>query len=105
MSQYRIVCADIQPVNAPRPHQHIVAVGVDINNDGIADQQHNLELVIDNIRDNKVIYYTIGSFTGKRANVEVAHCPACFHEIIKTKPDDTRDNNLEQIRTCNWRSS
>lgn len=105
MAQYRIVCTDLQPVNAPRPHQHIIGVGVDTNNDGFADERQSRDKVIGNIRDNKDIYYTIGNVTGKRANVEVAHCPACYNTIIKTRPDDTRDNNLEGMRTCDWRKA
>jgi hypothetical protein len=106
MSKYHIVCTDLMPVNAPRQHQHIVSVGVDTDKaDNYANEKHSLQTVIDNIREKKDVYYTIGHVTGRQAAVEVAHCPACGHLIIKTRPDDTRDDNLETMRTCQWRAS
>jgi hypothetical protein len=64
-----------------------------------------LQTVISNIRDKGAIYYTVGNITERTAVVEVVLCPSCSHLIIKTRPDDTRDDNLETMRTCQWRTS
>lgn len=106
MSRYHIVCTDLKPVLSPRPHQHIVSVGVDTDNvDDYANEKHSLQTVIDNIREKNDTYFTIGNFTHRQVTVEVVRCPACGHLIIKTRPDNTRDNNLETMRTCQWRTS
>ena len=102
MTEYHIVCTDQQPVNEPTSHAHIVAVGVDTDNDGYADKRHILQTVIDNIDGRSIRYYTIGNVTGKPAYVEVVPCHKCNHKIIKTLPDDTRDNNLDSLRRCSW---
>lgn len=102
MSKYRIVCTEVLPVSAPRQHQHIVAVGVDTDNDGVANFKETLKTVIESIRGGKDSYYTVGNITNKIASVEVAFCAICGHLIIKTRPDNTRDNNLEGMRNCKW---
>lgn len=102
MTRYKIVCTDLMPVSAIRQHQHIVAVGIDTDNDGYANNAHSLDVVINNIQNKNDIYYTIGSVSGIMATVEVAHCPYCNRLIIKTRPDDVRDDNLEIMRTCKW---
>lgn len=102
MADYKIVCTDQLPITQPLSHAHIVAVGVDLDNDGYADVKHSKATVIENIRRRRHRYYTVGSFTGKRAYVQVVACHRCSLAIIRTIPDDTRDNNLDHIRRCHW---
>ncbi len=104
MNEFHIVCTDQVPVNVPLNHAHIVAVGIDTNNDGWADAPHSLQAVISNIQNKLARYYTIGNHSGERAYVEVVPCKVCNRLIIKTYPDDTKDNNLDSLRRCNWKA-
>ena len=101
MSRYRIVCTDQVPFNQPLSHAHIVAVGIDADNDGYADQKQSKEQVIAGIRRGDT-YFTIGNTSGKEAVLEITSCHLCRGEIIKTTPDYTRDNNLDHMRRCHW---
>jgi len=102
MNYYHIVCTDQEPQSEPLSHAHIVAAGVDTDNDGYADKRHTLKQVIDNIDGKATRYFTIGNYSKERAYVEVVPCSVCHRRIIKTYPDDTRDNNLDKIRRCHW---
>ncbi len=104
MNEFHIVCTDQVPVNVPLNHAHIVAVGIDTDNDGWANVQHSLQAVIVNIQNKRARYYTIGDHSGEKAYVEVVFCKVCNHLIIKTYPDDTTDNNLDSLRICSWKA-
>lgn len=103
MADYKIVCTDQEPIYQPTTHAHIVAVGIDTNSDGNADERHLKTRVIENIKNRIHRYYTIGPRTRKVAFVEVVYCALCRYEIIRSKPDATIDNNLDSIRRCIWR--
>jgi len=104
MTDYRIVCTDQDPVYQPTTHAHIVAVGIDTDNDGYAEDKHTKDQVIKNIKSRLYRYYTIGPKTGIKAFVEVVYCVFCRSEIIRSTPDATTDNNLDSLRRCVWRS-
>jgi hypothetical protein len=103
MSQLRIVCTDQVPFQNPTQHAHIVAVGVDTDNDGYADNKHTLQQVVQAIRSNQHRYYTYGVTSKATALVEAVPCPAhCGETIIRSTPDAVRDNNLDSLRRCSW---
>ena len=101
---YKIVCTDQVPLNQPTTHAHIVAVGIDTNNDGRAEEKRTKEEVINDIDTGRNRYYTIGSNSGKYAFVEVAACRFCGGRIIRSTPDAVTDNNLDSLRRCSWGS-
>lgn len=104
MADLRIVCTNQVPVSQPVSHAHIVAVGVDTDNDGYADEKHELVTIVKNIRNHIHRYYTKGLITGMIAFVDVIECPVhCRELIIKSSPDAVRDNNLDYLRRCNWK--
>ena len=107
MTTYYIVCTDQEPVYKPEAHQHIVAVGIDTDNDGYADAKHELKKVIDNItKNNPDKYYSRAEGDIPDALVEVVDCPdKCGKKIIRTEPDSTTRNNLDKIRRCKWKAS
>lgn len=101
---FKIICTDQVPLYQPTTHAHIVAVGIDTNNDGYADIKHTKQQVISNIRAGNS-YYTQGNVSGKIAYVEVVDCPyRCGMSIIRSKADAVKDNNLDYLRRCNWTS-
>ena len=103
MAELRIVCTNQIPITNPTAHAHIVAVGVDMNNDGNAEERHTLQQVVKAIDLGTDTYYTYGITSKKIAMVEVIDCPVhCGERIIRSTPDSTRDNNLDYLRKCNW---
>lgn len=103
MAELRIVCTNQIPIHKPAEHAHIVAVGVDTNNDGLGDEKHTLQQVVRAIDNRTHVYFTYGENSKKAALVEVIDCPThCGERIIRSQPDATRDNNLDSLRQCNW---
>lgn len=103
MADYRIVCTDQKPFTNPTTHAHIVAVGVDTDNDSYADQKHDLQTVVSGIDSGKDRYYTKSQGSLSVAYVETIDCPYhCGERIIRSTPDTRRDNNLDYLRRCNW---
>lgn len=99
MASSRIVCTDQEPSGADHDEAHIVAVGVGDDPTG-ADKRVEVDEVRADI-DNGHTYYTKSESTGKTAEVEKYNC-SCGYETIRTKPDDRIDNNLDDLRKCNW---
>jgi hypothetical protein len=93
---YRIVCTDQK---RPTHHNHIVGVGVGDNPDK-ASQQFTVAEVRSMIL-NGTRFYTQGRTSGKVANVERFDCP-CGYKTIRSTPDAVADNNLDNLRVCNW---
>lgn len=103
MANIRIICTDQKPIYQPAEHAHIVAVGVDMNEDGRIDARHELATVVRNIKSRAHNYYTYGLDSGKVAFVEVIDCPShCGERVIRSTPDAVRDNNLDSMRYCQW---
>jgi hypothetical protein len=99
MVSYRIVCTDQEPAGASHDAAHIVAVGVGDDPSG-ADRRFEVDEVRAKI-DRGTTFYTKSEATGKTAEVEKYDC-SCGYETIRTNPDDRIDNNLDNLRECNW---
>ena len=93
----RIVCVETE-----HPHRHILAVGV-----GAAASKATERLTVGEVRTaiaNGDVFYTVGSVTGDVALVSPDDCRinGCTIKTIRTHPDDARDDNLDELRVCNW---
>jgi len=99
MASHRIVCTNQEPASASHDAAHIVAVGTGSDPSG-ADKRWEVEEVREAI-DGGTTFYTESETTGKTAEVEKYDC-SCGYETIRTKPDDRIDNNLDDLRRCNW---
>ena len=102
MSIYRIVCTNQEPATEPPQHAHIVAVGIG-HDPNHASQRLTLSQVIQMI-DGGDQFYTQGVQSGKIANVEKYVCQHCRQYHIRSAPDAVKDNNLDNLRFCNWSS-
>jgi hypothetical protein len=103
MASYRIVCTDQEPFDQPKHHAHIVSVGTGDDPDKAGDKL-TLAQVLTKL-DAGDTFYTVGTRTGKRAEVLATYCSVCAtrRRIIKSSPDATTDNNLDGgIRRCRW---
>ena len=96
----RIVCTEQEPAPNPPKHAHIVAVGIG-NDPNRADKRLTLNQVI-HMMDNGDNFYTIGLQTGKSAWVEKYFCRSCNRYHIRSAPDHTTDNNLDNLRYCKF---
>jgi hypothetical protein len=101
MSTYRIVCTEQLPASQQPQHAHIVAVGTgdDANN---ANTRFTLAEVIQKI-DAGNTFYTKGLQSGKIASVEKYWCGHCRQYHIRSSADAVRDNNLDNLRYCQWK--
>ena len=102
MTEYRIVCTEQEPCNADTSRAHIVAVGTGNEADS-ANQRWLLSEVVAALNTGDR-FYTIGTSTGKRAEVETYNCGNCKTTHIRSNPDSTTDNNLDELRICSWTS-
>lgn len=102
MASYRIVCTEQEPVNQPTTHAHIVAVGTG-DDPNKASKRWTLADVIAAM-DRGDTFYTIGTSSGKRASVVKVSCDVCRRTIIRSSADAVTDNNLDNLRRCNWNS-
>lgn len=102
MAQYRIVCTNQEPIGVPHSHAHIVRVGTGTDPEA-ADQRWTLDEVL-RAMDEGNIFYTQGTSSGKIALVEKYICARCQRWYIRSKPDAVSDNNLDNLRTCRWKS-
>jgi hypothetical protein len=98
---YRIVCTEQEPATNPPSHAHIVAVGVGNDPNG-AEQRLLLSSVL-MMMDRGDIFYTKGTTSGKVAKVEKYWCSSCEKYHIRSSPDATTDNNLDNLRYCHWK--
>lgn len=102
MATYRIVCTEQAPATAPPSHQHIVAVGT-----GSDPAKADLRWVLNEVlaaMERGDVFYTQGIESGKIARVEPYHCHHCRRTFIRSAPDAVKDNNLDNLRRCNWSS-
>jgi hypothetical protein len=100
METRRIVCVETE-----HPHRHILAVGI-----GTEANKASYRLTTAEVRNaiaNGDVFYTIGSVTGDSALVSPDDCRigGCTIKTIRTHPDDTRDDNLDEMRVCRTFSS
>jgi hypothetical protein len=95
----RIVCVETE-----HPHRHILAVGI-----GSEASKATERLTVSEVRTaiaNGDVFYTVGSVTGDVALVSPDTCRinGCTIYTIRTHPDDTRDDNLDEMRVCSWKA-
>lgn len=95
----RIVCVESEYLT-PQGHRHLTYVGIGDDPDS-ASSRMTVAQVRQDIA-NGVDYYTVGPVSSRRAYVERWTC-ACGIKTIRTVPDQVIDNNLDQLRTCQWR--
>ena len=100
--RYRIVCTNQEPVNYPTTHAHIVAVGTGTDPNK-ADTRWSLAEVLAAM-DRGDVFYTQGEQSAKIALVEKYQCSRCNRIYIRSTPDAVHDNNLDNLRRCNWNS-
>jgi hypothetical protein len=100
MATYRIVCTNQEPFGQPHSHAHIVTVGTG-NDPAKADTRRSLDEVLQAM-DRGDTFYTRGITSGRVAQVEKYHCTPCRRTYIRSAPDAVQDNNLDNLRTCNW---
>jgi hypothetical protein len=100
MASYRIVCTVQAPADKPPSHQHIVAVGTGSDPDR-AENRWSLQQVLDAM-DRGDTFYTVGVVSGKRAWVEKYWCGHCSRWFIRSHADAVKDNNLDNLRRCNF---
>lgn len=99
MDPKRIVCTEQSNPSAVG-HGHITAVGV-----GTDPGQASLRETVTQVRtnlSNGVVYYTVSPSTGKIALVYSYDC-ACGVKTIRSAADAVWDNNLDNLRLCNFR--
>jgi hypothetical protein len=98
--EHRIVCTTQKPADQDHEHAHIVSVGIDTDNDGVANKKMTLSDVLQKINQNDK-FYTIGENSKKKIFVQTIYC--CNKKYIRTKPDNYKDNNLDNLRRCQWK--
>jgi len=99
MASNRIVCTEQEPAGASHDTAHIVSVGLG-DDPNAADARMEVEEVRAEI-DRGRTFYTQSEKTGKTAEVDKYEC-SCGYGTIRTKPDDRIDNNLDDLRACNF---
>ena len=100
MSTYSIVCTEQEPASQPPEHAHIVAVGIGDDPDR-ETRRLTLSEVLQMI-DRGDKFYTKGIQSGKTAWVEKYWCQHCRQYHIRSAADAVKDNNLDNLRYCNW---
>jgi Protein of unknown function (DUF3892) len=96
----RIVCVETE-----HPHRHIMAVGI-----GDSAAKANYRMTVTEVREaikDGNVFYTVGSSSGEVALVglDTCHFPTCTVPTIRTDPDDAKDDNLDNMRVCQWKAA
>lgn len=100
MARYRIVCTNQEPVLQPPTHAHIVAVGTGSNPERY-ERKWTLDEVLSAMERGDT-FYTQGRESGRVASVEKYVCSHCRRTYIRSGPDATTDNNLDNLPTCRY---
>ncbi|MEA2493393.1 MAG: hypothetical protein QOJ29_1304 [Thermoleophilaceae bacterium] len=97
MAANRIVCVETE-----HPHRHIIAVGIG-DNEWRATRRETVATVRAAIR-NGDRYYTVSPSKGWTADVEPydVYVNGQWIYTIRSTPDAVPDNNLDNLRVCNW---
>lgn len=98
MANNRIVCVERRDA-----HEHITHVGT-----GSDASQASNELTVAQVRSaltNGDTFYTVSPSTGRTADVRAydAHVNGRTIRTIRSSPDAIWDNNLDNMRVCNWK--
>ena len=99
MADYWIVC-----VLTEHPHRHLVTVGT-----GKLEHRATAAWSVSEVRDAIAkgdSFHTISPSTGKRANVLADDCriDGCTVKTLRSTADAVKDNNLDNLRKCNFTS-
>ncbi len=95
---YQVHC--VEHVIGADGHTHISDVGLLSLGGGI--NTYTVEWALDRMAKHGNEFYTIGTHSEKKTDVEPCKC-LCGVERIKTEPDDRKDNNLDNLIRCsNW---
>ena len=101
MAQYRIICTTQQPAQLPNDRAHIVAVGtIDPGSTSSTYSKYWQLGEVLKAMDAKDEFYTLGEQSGKTAAVDKYVCPFCTQTHIRSAPDATKDNNLDNLPRC-----
>jgi hypothetical protein len=98
MGNYRIVCDNQSPIDAPKQHSHVVEVGI-----GTTPRQWSRILSLATVLamvDRGDTFYTVSSSSGKTARVLPVNCTVCGHRVIRSTADKSADNNLDNLPDC-----
>jgi hypothetical protein len=95
---YRIVC-----VTTEHPHRHITEVGTGADPSGASKQW--TVTAVRNAIDNGDTFYTEDA-KGNTAAVlkDTCHFAGCTVRTIRSHSDASKDNNLDNMRACAWKS-
>lgn len=99
MSDIRIVCVEHAPCSH-RHDGHIVAVGTGVSADKATDQW-TVSQVLTAMGNGHRFYTQANGFT---ALVNRYTCP-CGLVTLRSSPDATTANNLDNLRICRWRAA
>ena len=100
MAKYRIVCTTQEPLDKPHEVAHIVSIGTG-NNPDQAENKWTLKEVL-NAMDSGNSFYTKSPSSEKEASVNKYECKTCQRFTIRSSPDAVKDNNLDNLRKCNF---
>jgi hypothetical protein len=95
----RIVCTELE-----HPHSHITAVGTGTESSK-ATERWTVTQVRNAIRTGSR-FYTYDPISEKTADVEPydVYIAGQLIQTIRSTPDATTRNNLDNLRACSWRS-
>ena len=99
----RIVCTEQVPYGNPPKCARIVAIGVS-NGSDYWEQRLTADDAIALMKKGAV-FYTKGLQSGAFAYVESYWCFTCKKHHIRSKADAVKDNNLDSLGYCAWRSA
>jgi Protein of unknown function (DUF3892) len=91
VAAYRVVCTETK-----EPHEGIIAVGTNASGGTKATQRATVKEVREKIKLGHRVY-TKSISTGIEAEVELYGTSG-----ITTSADGIADNNLDELRVCNW---
>lgn len=102
MARRRIVCITKLPNHYDKYHR-ITSVGIG-EEPGRASARLDVAAVISNLRSSAGDRYFVRDSAGTEAEVVLRRCPHCAngHPVITTTADDTRRDNLLELRECRW---
>lgn len=102
MASRRVVCISKHPTHQDRYHR-ITHVGVGTDGDKASEKLDVATVIRNIISPSGDRYYVLGS-DGSKSSVIVRECPHCAsrHDIIATTADNTKKDNLLELRECRW---
>jgi len=100
MTRYRVVCTIQEPLDKPHDAAHIVSIGTG-DNPSQASNKWSLKEVLDALAAGHT-FFTRSPTTGKEASVNKHQCTTCGRTTIRSSPDAIKDNNLDNLRRCNF---